>query len=162
MRFLDAYKGLDALCYDIYGPSAEKKLGVTLYLEAMDCRPEGAWRVPGWNSDYESLKRLRNLRNRMVHGSESFSSASCTEADVAFLVEFKSRILYGRDPLALLRKEVSKPSRTACSSDFPEIHPQPQQKSRSSSNPRSDGMGCASMLFLAVAAVILPVLLLVL
>lgn len=159
MRFLDAYKGLDALCYDIYGPSAEKKLGVTLYLEAMDRRPKGAWKVPGWASDYNSLKRLRNLRNRMVHGLDAFSSVDCTEADAAFLVEFKSRILYGRDPLALLRKEGSKPSRTACSSDFPETYPQPQQKSRSSSNPRSDGMGCAGMLLLSVAAVILPVLL---
>ena len=44
-EFFDEFKALDNLCRDIYGGSADNKLGVTLYLEDMDKR---ALRSPQW------------------------------------------------------------------------------------------------------------------
>ncbi len=44
-EFFDEFKALDNLCRDIYGESADNKLGVTLYLEDMDKK---ALRSPQW------------------------------------------------------------------------------------------------------------------
>ena len=37
-EFFDAFKKLENLCRDIYGESADHKLGVTMYIEDMDRR----------------------------------------------------------------------------------------------------------------------------
>ena len=54
-EFLDEYKRLDNICMDIYGPSLNKTLGVTLYLEEMDRKaPTSRYIIKGWDSDYKN------------------------------------------------------------------------------------------------------------
>ena len=66
-EFFDEFKALDNLCRDIYGGSADNKLGVTLYLEDMDKKAyRGSIYVSGWASDYNRLKSARNIRNELV------------------------------------------------------------------------------------------------
>ena len=61
-EFFDEFKALDNLCRDIYGESADNKLGVTLYLEDMDKKAyRGTINVSGWASDYNRLKSARNI-----------------------------------------------------------------------------------------------------
>jgi hypothetical protein len=106
-EFLDEYKRLDNICMDIYGPNPNKTLGVTLYLEEMD-RKASIYRysITGWDSDYNKLKRIRNLRNELVHSRTSLSGYDiCTEQDIYFIDSFCNRILNQTDPLALLRKK---------------------------------------------------------
>ena len=109
-EFFDAFKDLDNLCRDIYGTTSDNKLGVTLYLEDMDeKRSRGISKVPNWVSDYNRLKRARNIRNELAHSRNSFSYEVCTEEDVDFIVSFRSRILNQTDPLTVLRRATEPP-----------------------------------------------------
>lgn len=105
-EFFDEFKQLDALCRDIYGKSSDNKLGVTMYLEDMDKKSyQGSYRISGWNSDYDRLKKARNTRNELAHSRNSFSDELCSKGDVDFIRAFKERILNQTAPIALLRKQ---------------------------------------------------------
>ena len=104
-EFFDEFKRLDKLCREIYGRSAENKLGVTLYLEDMDSKGRRGARVEGWTSDYNRLKRVRAVRNELAHSTDTFSRRMCNSDDVEFIRAFYARILNGTDPLSLYRKE---------------------------------------------------------
>jgi hypothetical protein len=106
-EFFDEYKRLDNICMDIYGPTPNKTLGVTLYLEEMDrIPPASRYIIKGWDSDYKKLKRVKNLRNELAHSGTSLSGYDiCTEEDIDFIDSFCNRILNQTDPLALLRKK---------------------------------------------------------
>ena len=106
-EFFDEFKSLDNLCRDIYGESIDNKLGVTLYLEDMDRNArQGAFKVSGWTSDYNQLKKARNIRNELAHSRNSFSVDICSQEDIDFVRSFRTRILNQTDPIALLRKQV--------------------------------------------------------
>lgn len=107
-EFFDAFKELDNLCRDIYGESADHKLGVTMYIEDMDRRSyQGAGGVPGWSYDYERLREVRDLRNELAHSRNSISFDICSEEDVDFVRSFKMRILNQTDPLAMYRRAIT-------------------------------------------------------
>lgn len=114
-EFIDEFKRLDDICKQMYGNSRDGKLGVTAYLSEMYDRSNDArqYGIPDWGSDLYFLKRVRNMRNDLIHGKVSLSSSYCTEDDVLFVIEMHNRILDGTDPLCLLndamypRKKVS-------------------------------------------------------
>ena len=104
-EFFDEYKNLDNICRDIYGRSADNKLGVTLYLEDMDKNYSiGYFRIHNWEYDYRKLKKIRNLRNELAHSSHSFNLQLCTQDDVYYIKNFKQKILTQSDPISLLHK----------------------------------------------------------
>ena len=85
-EFFDEFKALDKLCREIYGESADNKLGVTLYLEDMDrSSGQGLRLIPDWSSDYTNLKRARNIRNDLAHSANSLSIDVCSQEDIDFI-----------------------------------------------------------------------------
>ena len=108
-EFFDEFKRLDKLCTEIYGRSAENKLGVTLYLEDMASKAQkGRAIVPDWASDYNRLRRLRGIRNELAHSPDTFSKEMCSYADVEFIRSFYSRIIKRTDPLSLYAQKCGK------------------------------------------------------
>ena len=109
-EFFGEFKSLDNLCRDIYGESIDNKLGVTLYLEDMDRKAcQGAFKVPGWTSDYNQLKNARNIRNELAHSRNSMTVDICSQDDIDFVRSFRTRILNQTDPIAMLRKKSTQP-----------------------------------------------------
>ena len=108
-EFFDEFKRLDKLCTEIYGRSAENKLGVTLYLEDMASKAQkGRAIVPDWAADYNRLRRLRGIRNELAHSPDTFSKEMCSYADVEFIRSFYSRIIKRTDPLSLYAQKCGK------------------------------------------------------
>ena len=104
-EFFDEFKRLDKLFREIYGRSADNKLGITLYIEDMDSKAHiGRARVECWTGDYNRLKRIRKIRNELAHSPNTFSQELCSNEDVEFVRGFYFRIMNGTDPLALYSK----------------------------------------------------------
>lgn len=96
--FLDEYKHLEKLCNEIYGENH----GVTLYISDMEQTPSFIQsKIPGWNEDYKRLKKLRYIRNVIVH--EDSALGEYTEDDVHYLKLFYQKIIDGEDPLSKRR-----------------------------------------------------------
>lgn len=97
--FFDEYKKLDKLCSEMYGKNSG---GVTCYLNDMMAVPVMQRnRIPEWNQTYDRLRELRHIRNQMAHGEGSFEDYPCSEEDVLWLFEFRSKIMHISDPLAV-------------------------------------------------------------
>ena len=106
--FFDEFKRLDKICKDIYGESLNNKLGVTMYLDDMESKHlQGEHRIPSWCSDYNQLKRARNIRNELAHSDVSISFQLCTQADVDFIRSFYARLMTQTDPLATLHRQTT-------------------------------------------------------
>ena len=86
-RFLQAYIELDDICKQKF--NSEK--GITLYIEKMQQRHCDS-------EEIKTLKRLRYIRNKLVH--EPNADISYTSGDIQFLVDFKSSVREKKDPLA--------------------------------------------------------------
>ena len=100
-EFLDAFKHLEKICNEIYGGQS----GVTQYINEMERTPlYMAQKVFGWNLDFQGLKRVRHIRNNMVHGNSDYEE-DYTFEDVQFMKGFYDRIMKSEDPLALLRQK---------------------------------------------------------
>ena len=56
--------------------------------------------IPGWNDSLRDLKRLRHIRNALVHDTEGYDY---TQDDVELIRSYYQRIMTQQDPLALLR-----------------------------------------------------------
>ena len=105
--FFDEFKKLDKICRDIYGASLDGKLGVTMYLDDMSSNSHLVKNhIPSWYSDYNKLKKLRNIRNELAHSQNSFSYIECTQDDIDFICNFRKRILDQTDPLSILHKQI--------------------------------------------------------
>ena len=146
-EFFDEFKALDHICRDVYGKTADNRLGVTLYLEDMDEKfYQGAWKVTGWTTDYNRLKAARNIRNELAHSRVSLSIDICTQEDIDFLRAFRERILQQTDPIAMLRKQSAKPR----PSSVPAVQQPPPSGNGASRRPS----GCFGMVasFLIVIA----------
>ncbi len=150
-EFFDEYKSLDNICRDIYGESPDKKLGVTLYLEDMERRSAlGIRIVPGWSQDYNKLKKAKNLRNELAHGRTPPSVDICSQEDIDFVRNFKTRILELDDPIARLGKETEPPRRRVYQ---PEQSPRPQPiyiPARASNN----SSGCLTVALTALCIIV--------
>ena len=152
-KFFDEFKELDNLCRDIYGESIDKKLGVTLYLEDMDRKAyQGAFKVSSWKSDYNLLKSARNMRNELAHSRNSMMVDICSQEDIDFVRSFRTRILDQTDPIALLRKQQTRPRPTSTSQ--PQQHQQPNY---TYTNPQKTPTGCFGIVasFLVVVACVI-------
>ncbi len=99
-EFIDEFKHLEKLCNEIYA----ERHGVTQYINEMEQKSGfPSIEIAGWNNDLAKLKRVRYIRNNLVH--ESDYEIDYDESDIAFLRDFYKRILAQQDPLALLRKK---------------------------------------------------------
>ena len=97
--FRKAFIELEKLCNDIYGGHH----GVTQYIDEMSATcHRGVHTVPGWSADYETLRNLRHIRNRMAHETEE--GYGDLTGKTAWLIDFRQRILNGSDPLTILRR----------------------------------------------------------
>lgn len=109
--FIEEFKNLEKLCNEIYNV----RNGVSSYIDDMQSQPpRAALNVPGWQEDLKTLKRMRGIRNKLVHEAGTFNDDMCTEYDVEWLSEFRIRILNQEDPISVLcnRKGTPKPSPT--------------------------------------------------
>lgn len=97
------FKNLEKLCNELYGAPH----GVTLYINEMQQQPEySVQSVPGWYSDLAGLRRVRHIRNILVH--EPDYDIQYSGSDIEFIRDFCQRILYRQDPLALLRQQAER------------------------------------------------------
>ena len=99
IEFLDAFKHLEKICSEMYG----QQHGVTLYIDEMARTLEMESRsIPGWENDLKRLKRLRYVRNTIVHDSGGYTEGF-DSSDIEYLKEMYNRIMQQQDPLSLLR-----------------------------------------------------------
>lgn len=98
LEFLETYKSLDELCKQTL--SSDK--GISKYIEEMNYESQGHMRVVGWEKDYRQLKKMRWIRNRLVHETNSFEENIVNREDVEWLKNFRTRIMQCTDPFSLL------------------------------------------------------------
>lgn len=168
-RFFEAYKRLDRLCADLYGDWDANKAGVTAYIEDMKSRDaRGRQLVPAWDADRQSLKHVRDVRNRIAH--EAAAGQVAQPSDLDFVEELHQRLLSGTDPLTSLWKAEKRqteqrkrppsqaaPNRTAPSRAAP---PRPSRGSRREPPPRQVDLASPvfAVVFLIMALLIVLML----
>ena len=96
-EFINEFKHLEKLCNDMYG----QPHGVTLYINEMEAASHEAGGIAGWSDDFKNLKRLRHIRNNLVHDPEY--EPDYDAEDIEYLKDFYRRIIDQQDPLSLLR-----------------------------------------------------------
>lgn len=97
--FLEEYKRLDELCKQVL----DSDKGVTEYISEME-KDDSREMVPMWYDDYKMLKRVRWIRNQLVHSPGSFDENLFAQEDILWIQNFRVRIMACDDPFALLRK----------------------------------------------------------
>lgn len=101
------FNSLCKLLEDIYTDVYTDKAGVTRYINIMlSADPNRANRIPFWSEYLNRLKHCRDIRNKLAHPDSYHEVVECTQADIDWLRNFRSSILKGTDPVALLRKSV--------------------------------------------------------
>lgn len=58
--------------------------------------------IAGWERDYKKLKKMRWIRNRLVHETDSFEDNLVNVEDIEWLHTFYRRIMECTDPFSLL------------------------------------------------------------
>ena len=100
INFMDLYKRVDRFIKDAYHSSE----GVSEYIRLMESKDsKGRRYVSGWNSDYDSLKHLRWIRNQLAHEVD-YDEDICSDEEYEWLEDFHSRLFSSDDPLGKLRK----------------------------------------------------------
>lgn len=99
LEFLKIYKKLDELCRQIL--SSDR--GVSEYIDEMSNESQG-YRIAGWENDYKKLKKMRWIRNRLVHETDSFEDDIVNVEDIQWLHIFYCRIMECTDPFSLLHQ----------------------------------------------------------
>ena len=95
--FFDAFKELEKLCVQIFGQA----YGVSAYIDEMEARPYNVTQqIPNWRDDYYKLKRCRHIRNQLAHDSTSDSTPLSQADDLAFIQDFRQRLMARTDPLS--------------------------------------------------------------
>lgn len=103
LEFLEIYKNLDELCRQIL--SSDR--GVSEYIDEMDFDNQRGRLVAGWERDYKQLKRMRWIRNRLVHEVDAFDENLVNVDDIEWLHIFYNRIMECSDPFSLLHQSVN-------------------------------------------------------
>lgn len=98
LEFLEKYKKLDELCKQIL--SSDR--GVSGYIDEMGNDSRGHQMITGWERDYKQLKKMRWIRNRLVHETDSFEDNLVNIEDIEWLHTFYHRIMECTDPFSLL------------------------------------------------------------
>ena len=98
LEFLQVYKELDELCKQVL--SSER--GISQYIEELENEKKYALRIKILEEDYKRLKRLRWVRNQLVHDTDSFEKNLFDDKDVEWLKEFRKRIIQRKDSYALI------------------------------------------------------------
>lgn len=98
LEFLESYKKLDELCKQIL--SSDR--GVSAYIDVMSNEYPEYMTVACWKKDYKQLKKMRWIRNKLVHEANSFQENLINVEDIVWLKTFYSRILECTDPFSLL------------------------------------------------------------
>ena len=99
LEFLEIYKNLDELCKQVL--SSDR--GVSEYIDEMSNESQG-YRVASWERDYKILKKMRWIRNRLVHETDSFEDNLVNVEDIEWLHTFYHRIMECTDPFSLLHQ----------------------------------------------------------
>lgn len=103
LEFLEVYKSLDELCKQIL--SSDR--GISKYIEEMEHESQGHMKVACWKADYKQLKKMRWIRNQLVHEINSFHDNLINVEDIEWLKTFRSRIMECTDPFSLLYQSKS-------------------------------------------------------
>ncbi len=98
LEFLEAYKSLDELCKQILSSNQ----GVSEYISEMSNESQGYIKIAGWKKDLNDLKRVRWIRNTLVHEPNSFQDDLISIDDIEWVKDFRSRIMESTDPFSLL------------------------------------------------------------
>lgn len=98
LEFLEAYKSLDELCKQIL--SSDR--GISEYIDEMSKEQQAHLTISCWENDYKQLKKMRWIRNRLVHETNSFEDNLITIEDIVWLQDFRSRIMKCTDSYSLL------------------------------------------------------------
>lgn len=148
-ELFDEFKRVDGICRDMFS----SQRGVSEYIEQMERDfAYGRQRIPSWERDYRSLKRVRWLRNQIAH---EMTATDCVVDDVEYLQDFHNRLLCQQDPLAVLRR-----TRQAVRSATPRPQPTPKRQiSYSGQEPTDIGKRLLWGMIVLVILVILGVLL---
>lgn len=116
LKFLENYKNLDQLCRQLL--SSDR--GVSEYIDEMSNERQG-YRIAGWERDYKKLKKMRWIRNRLVHDTDSFEDHLVSIEDIEWLHTFYCRILNCTDPFSLLHQSKNRETKTSRQEKSPEI-----------------------------------------
>lgn len=100
LEFLEAYKSLDELCKQIL--SSDR--GISKYIDEMNHESQGNMMVACWEEDYKQLRKMRRIRNQLVHETNSFQENLINVEDIEWLKTFRSRIMECTDPFSLLHQ----------------------------------------------------------
>ena len=96
-EFIDEFKHLVKICNEIYS----EQHGVTQYINEMEQKSGYASRkIPDWDKDLTNLKRVRHIRNNLVH--ESDETVDYNSYDIEFIKRFYHKIITQQDPLSLI------------------------------------------------------------
>ena len=61
--------------------------------------------ISDWVYTLKKLKNIRYLRNQIAHGGIDIDGNHCDYEDIDWIIDFYHRIIDGRDPLSLVRKQ---------------------------------------------------------
>lgn len=116
LEFLEEYKSLDELCKQIL--SSDR--GISTYIDEMDQESQGYINVDCWEKDYKRLKKMRWIRNQLVHETNSFQDDLINIEDIEWIKTFRSRILECKDPFSLLYQSRNTKRKTVNGGNYPE------------------------------------------
>ncbi len=97
LEFLENYKNLDELCRQILSSNR----GISDYIDEMSKESRG-YQIAGWERDYKKLKKMRWIRNCLVHETDSFDDNLVNVEDIEWLHTFYHRIIDCSDPFSIL------------------------------------------------------------
>lgn len=110
MGFLDSYKRLDNLCKDLLGTDK----GVSRYIEELERCERIKFQIGNWHYDYDNLKRLRHIRNLIVHENDVTEDNLCDVNDIKWIEDFHQKIINQKDPLAQYQKLINEINQQQC------------------------------------------------
>ncbi len=85
--------------------------------------------MPCWEADYKQLKKMRWIRNQLVHEMNSFHENLINVQDIEWLKTFRSRIMECTDPFSLLHPSRETIRKTTKQEKNPENHYKTKEQS---------------------------------